>query len=127
MKEKEGKLFVTTDLPGLKKEDVKVQIEGDNLVVEGERKRESEEKREGYYHSGRRGRKSQFRMARRPKLRSASGAAIRIQGRANPEAESGASFGPVTSVGRLKKSRGRACPGLYSERSLRNTACRGRT
>jgi HSP20 family protein len=53
VKEKDGKLLVTAELPGLKKEDVKVHIDGDALVVEGERKQEKEEKREGYYHSER--------------------------------------------------------------------------
>jgi HSP20 family protein len=53
VKEKEGKLVVTAELPGLKKEDVNVHIDGDTLVVEGERKQEKEEKREGYYHSER--------------------------------------------------------------------------
>jgi HSP20 family protein len=53
VKEKEGKLLVTAELPGLKKEDVQVHIDGDTLVVEGERKQEKEEKREGYYHSER--------------------------------------------------------------------------
>jgi len=53
VKEKEGKLLVTAELPGLKKEDVKVHVDGDSLVVEGERKQEKEEKREGYYHSER--------------------------------------------------------------------------
>ncbi len=53
VKEKEGKLFVNAELPGVKKEDVKVHIDGDTLVVEGERKQEKEEKREGYYHSER--------------------------------------------------------------------------
>lgn len=53
VKEKEGKLLVTAELPGLKNEDVKVHIDGGNLVVEGERKQEKEEKREGYYHSER--------------------------------------------------------------------------
>jgi HSP20 family protein len=53
VKEKEGKLLVTAELPGLKKEDVKVHIDGDMLVVEGERKQEKEEKREGYYRSER--------------------------------------------------------------------------
>jgi len=53
VKEKEGKLLVTAELPGVKKEEVKVHIDGDTLVVEGERKQEKEEKREGYYHSER--------------------------------------------------------------------------
>jgi len=53
VKEKEGKLLVTAELPGVKKEDVKVHIDGGTLVLEGERKQEKEEKREGYYHSER--------------------------------------------------------------------------
>jgi len=53
VKEKGGKLLLTAELPGVKKEDVKVHIDGDTLVVEGERKQEKEEKREGYYHSER--------------------------------------------------------------------------
>lgn len=53
VKEKEGKLLLTAELPGVKKEDVKVHIDGDTLIVEGERKQEKEEKREGYYHSER--------------------------------------------------------------------------
>lgn len=53
VREKDGKLLVTAELPGLKKEDVTVHIDGDTLVVEGERKQEHEEKREGYYRSER--------------------------------------------------------------------------
>jgi HSP20 family protein len=53
VKQKDGKLLVTAELPGLGKDDIKVHIEGDTLVLEGERKREKEEKREGYYHSER--------------------------------------------------------------------------
>jgi HSP20 family protein len=53
VKEKEGKLLVTAEIPGVKKEDVKVHVDGDTLIVEGERKEEKEEKREGFYHSER--------------------------------------------------------------------------
>lgn len=51
--EKEGKLLVTAELAGMKPEEIKVHIDGDNLVVEGERRQEKEEKREGYFHSER--------------------------------------------------------------------------
>jgi HSP20 family protein len=53
VKETQGKLVVTAELPGLKKEEVKVNVTGENLTLEGERKEEKEEKREGYYHSER--------------------------------------------------------------------------
>jgi len=53
VKQKEGKLLVTAELPGVKKEDVKVHIDNDVLTLEGERKEEKEEKREGFYHSER--------------------------------------------------------------------------
>jgi HSP20 family protein len=53
VREQEGNLLITAELPGLRKEDVKVHIDGDTLVLEGERKQEKEEKREGYYHSER--------------------------------------------------------------------------
>jgi HSP20 family protein len=53
VKEKDGKLVVTAELPGLKKEDVKVNVVGNALTLEGERKAEQEEKREGYYHTER--------------------------------------------------------------------------
>ncbi len=48
-----GKLLVYAELPGLKKGDIKVQVTEDALILEGERKQEKEEKREGYYHSER--------------------------------------------------------------------------
>lgn len=53
VKEKEGKLTVTAELPGVKTGDVKVHVDGNTLIVEGERKQEKEEKREGYFHSER--------------------------------------------------------------------------
>jgi HSP20 family protein len=53
VKEKDNKLIVTAELPGLKKEDVKVYVEGDALILEGERKKETEEKGADFYHSER--------------------------------------------------------------------------
>lgn len=53
VKREKGKLLVHAELPGMKKEDVKVSITGDLLEIEGERKAETEEKREGYVHTER--------------------------------------------------------------------------
>jgi HSP20 family protein len=53
VKEQGGKLSVTAELPGLKEQDVKVSVADNVLTLEGERKQEKEEKREGYYHSER--------------------------------------------------------------------------
>lgn len=43
-----GSLVVTAELPGLKKEDVKVELTDDALVIQGERKFEHKEEQEGY-------------------------------------------------------------------------------
>ena len=51
--ERDGKLLVRADLPGLKKEDVRVNVDDGGLLIEGERKSEREESREGYFHSER--------------------------------------------------------------------------
>ena len=48
-----GELTVRADLPGLKKDDVKVELTDGGLTLSGERKDEKEEKREGYYRSER--------------------------------------------------------------------------
>lgn len=53
VKQNDGKFIVRTDLPGLKKEDVKVELTDNLLTISGERKEEKEEKREGYYRSER--------------------------------------------------------------------------
>jgi HSP20 family protein len=51
--ERDGELVVRADLPGLKKEDVKVELADDGLTIEGERRSEHEENGEGYYRSER--------------------------------------------------------------------------
>jgi HSP20 family protein len=53
MVERDGKLFVRADLPGLDKKDIRVNLEDDAIVIEGERRTASEDKREGYLHSER--------------------------------------------------------------------------
>jgi HSP20 family protein len=53
--ERDGKLHVHAELPGLKKEDVKLSIEADQLVLQGERRSSHEEggQQAGYFHSER--------------------------------------------------------------------------
>jgi HSP20 family protein len=51
--EKDNAIVIKAELPGLKKEDVQVEIEGEDLVIRGESKAESEAKDEDYYRSER--------------------------------------------------------------------------
>lgn len=51
--QKDDQLTIRVDLPGLKKDEVSVDITDEALVIEGERRRESEDEREGYYRSER--------------------------------------------------------------------------
>jgi len=51
--EKDGRLVVRTDLPGLNKEDIKIEVNDETLIVQGERKREKEEKGERFARSER--------------------------------------------------------------------------
>lgn len=46
-------LMVKADLPGLTKDDVKVELTDDALTISGERKEEKEEKKEGFYRTER--------------------------------------------------------------------------
>lgn len=48
-----GNFMVRADLPGLTKDDVKVEMNGNLLMISGERKEEKEEKLEGFYRSER--------------------------------------------------------------------------
>lgn len=52
--EKEGAIIVQAELPGLRKEDVQVEIEGEDLVIHGESKAASELKDEEYHRAERR-------------------------------------------------------------------------
>jgi HSP20 family protein len=51
--EENGKLQICAELPGVNKDDVKVEMTDEGLMIQGERKRESEEKRNGIYRSER--------------------------------------------------------------------------
>jgi HSP20 family protein len=51
--ERENYLVTKVDLPGMKKEDVKVEITEGRLVISGERKKETEEKKDNVFRSER--------------------------------------------------------------------------
>ena len=51
--QKGDRFIVRAELPGLKKEDVQVDVSDDAITIHGERREEREEQREGYYHSER--------------------------------------------------------------------------
>lgn len=53
VREHEGNIVVHADLPGLNKDDVKLDVTEDFLVIQGERKHEQEEHRGGHYRSER--------------------------------------------------------------------------
>lgn len=46
-------IHVRADIPGIKKEDLEVSIEGNNLIIKGEKKQESEIKEKDYFKSER--------------------------------------------------------------------------
>jgi len=48
-----GDLVITAELPGLKKDEVTIEVTGDALVMQGERKREHQEDHEGFHSWGR--------------------------------------------------------------------------
>jgi HSP20 family protein len=51
--EENNQLIVRADLPGLKRDDINVELSDDGVTIEGERKNENEEKGEGFYRSER--------------------------------------------------------------------------
>ena len=51
IQERDGQLVVRADLPGLSKDDIKVEIKEDMLSIQGERKQEKKEEREGYFYN----------------------------------------------------------------------------
>ena len=53
MFEREGNMIVRMDLPGLRKDDVTVEVVPGQLVIQGERKGQREEKEEGLYYTER--------------------------------------------------------------------------
>jgi HSP20 family protein len=53
MFEKGDKLVVRAELPGVSKDDVSLEITDDVLMIEGERRQESEDREEGFYRTER--------------------------------------------------------------------------
>jgi HSP20 family protein len=51
--QKEDQFIVRAELPGLNRNDIQVEVTGDSLVIQGERRDEREEQREGAYLSER--------------------------------------------------------------------------
>ena len=51
--ERDGKLLISADLPGVKKEDVKVEINPDAVTIQGQRHQETTSSDRGYYQSER--------------------------------------------------------------------------
>lgn len=49
VKETDGELVVTADLPGMKLEDISVELHGETLTIKGERRYETDEKEENVH------------------------------------------------------------------------------
>jgi HSP20 family protein len=47
-------ITVKAELPGMTADDINISVQGNTLSITGEKKEETEEKKEGYYHSERR-------------------------------------------------------------------------
>ena len=53
VRQNNGQFMVRADLPGLKKEDVKLELTNELLTISGERQEEKEETRQGFYRTER--------------------------------------------------------------------------
>ena len=51
--ERGGKLVIQADLPGMKRDDINVRVESDEVIVQGERRHEQTSDQGGYYRSER--------------------------------------------------------------------------
>lgn len=51
--QRNNELVIRADLPGMNKDDVKVDVADDAITIQGERRREHEEERGGWYHTER--------------------------------------------------------------------------
>jgi len=51
--EDDENVYVTAELPGVKKEDIKLSIQDDVLTIKGEKKREDKEVKKNYYRAER--------------------------------------------------------------------------
>lgn len=51
--ERDGKLHIEADLPGMKRDDIQVRVEQDQVIIQGERRHEQKQERRGYYRSER--------------------------------------------------------------------------
>lgn len=51
--QRNNEMTIRVDLPGLKRDEISVDVTDDAVVIQGERKREHEEEREGFYRSER--------------------------------------------------------------------------
>lgn len=50
LREDEKNLYLTAELPGIEKEEIKISLHNDLLTISGERKREERKEKENYYH-----------------------------------------------------------------------------
>jgi HSP20 family protein len=53
VRESDGNLIISAELPGLNKEDVRVEVNNDSVVIQGERKREWDEEKGGVHRTER--------------------------------------------------------------------------